>query len=73
MNSWLQELMRMFPSRLFLCCLLGSVSLVCGQTLCELICSATIAFTILDLLLLNLALDLLVLSKFTSTASIIVY
>ncbi len=25
----------MFPSRLFLCCLLGSASLVCGQTLCE--------------------------------------
>ncbi len=32
--------MRMFPSRLFLCCLLGSASLVYGQTLCELMCSA---------------------------------
>ena len=32
------RIMRIFPSRLFLCCLLGSVS---GQTLCELICSAT--------------------------------
>ncbi len=33
-------LRRMFPSRLFLCCLLGSVSLVYGQPLSELICSA---------------------------------
>ncbi len=31
---------------LFLCCLLGSVSLVYGQTLCELICSAT-SFTVI--------------------------
>ncbi len=41
----------MFPSRLLLCCLLGSAFLVYGQqtNLSELICSATIAFTVIIL------------------------
>ncbi len=45
---------RMATVTLFLCCLLGSVSLVYGQTLGELICSATsFNITVRNLVLLS--------------------
>ncbi len=34
---------RMATVTLFLCCVLGSVSLVCGQSLGELICSSAVS------------------------------